>query len=898
MQLFGTQISRKVSAATAVLAIAVTMLVGSSVMHAPPAHAAAAYGAGGSWNAFVPGYGWLGNYIADDGKRVYCIDPLVETMASGHSATSALVTETGTGPGQSSHPASGDDLRRMNYAVTVHGQTSNDITAAAVAAYVFNFVSVNNRGRGENFIGGPFSASVRAEYDRIKADTEANFRRTAGSGSGRLSLTTDPENHYLGTLNVSGMSPEHATGSITLTNAVFADSGLATRDGVTNNSSFPIRAVPPVGTNEYRVSAEGAFHARGPMVYQSNVTMYSDNPGQQRSVAGGVRSASTVSFAVSVRDHAPRSTLFFPVVGTQVAAKYVGEGEALSDVLTFGVKANDQGLSNPWYQHSDGSYAPISARATIFGPFLAQPVESGEVPENAPVAATDIFITTSADEGPNETYTVDSGYSPEEPGFYTWVWEIDGAAQEPETRTHLAAGYLFRDRFGQVAETSVRPSNLALTTEVTALEAPLGGEVADAVTVSVHDGGWVQADGKRVPATLTGTAYFSDSPPELADHAPDDAQVLAQLTLVAEGPGTVVSEVLTLPITPGYVTFQWCLKEDDQPELYRGMLAETCDMYGQASETVQVVAPQITTQATPVATVHDDIIDTAIVTGTVPERAALRFDLFKKPVAGEAKWNEGAPTGEVWDELEVLGFGDQPVCFSENRVTRTDVMPLPPGNFDAEPYDSPAVKVAGLGTYWWVEQLILMDLEGGSEIVVHTGECGLPNETTEISGPVVATQAVESVRVGELAFDTALVDGVLPSTASGVTAELTFQVFRHEGGPLRCDASTLVHDLSEPIAVPRVGSYESPKVSFFESGIYFWVETLHYLLADGSRETVHVGECGLPNETTNVTEAPMLAVTGGALEPRTLLTVAGLLLGGGALAVALQFERRRRGNRT
>lgn len=891
-----------------VLALLLVIVVcsGALVWLPKPAFAAATTGAGGAWNAFNPGVGWLGNYIAEDGKRVYCIDPLVPTSASGSAASATLVTDTGTGPAGNSSPVSGNDLRRMNYAVTVHGQTSNDITAAAVSAYVYNFVSVNNRGHGERFIGGPVAAAVHAEYERIKADTEAHFDRQPPNGSAHLAITTDPNNHYLGEVRVQQVSPSEAKGTLTLTNAVFVDTGLPSREGVSGNSAFPIRALPPSGVNEYRVSAHAEFRAPGVTIYEPNITIYSDGGGKQRSVSPGRTTSSSTTFASTTSDSTPRSTLFRPVVGTRVASTYVADGEELADVLRFSLEVAQHTPENEWFRNADGSYAQIVARASIYGPFLAQPLESDDVPANAPLAFSGVTVSTDPSTGPEREYTVNSGFVPDEPGFYTWVWQIVAEDQPAETQLHLPAGYVAQDRFGQVNETSIRPSQLAITTQVTRPEAGIAETVSDEVTVSMHSGGWLQANGGRIPVTLRGTAYFSETRPTLADEPPADAEILGVLTHTTDRPGSAMSEPFRLPVIPGFVTFQWCIHDEDQPEQVRGMIGETCDLYGQESETVEVHAPQVSTRAMPAATVYDVLTDTAIIDGYIPVGTSLRFSLFKQPEEGDIRRGGDhesdeeaggdASTNATWTAAEVRELEGQPLCTTENRVVVTDAIELPPGAYDGAEVSSPEVRVDAEGTYWWVETLTVAHPDTGEHVLVHEGACGLPNETTIVTGPTVTTEAIQVIDLGETAHDIALVEGVLPGESSGVTAALTFQVFRHEGGAIVCDASTLVHDLATPITVNSTGRFASADVPFTAPGTYYWVETLTYHFADGRTEVAHVGACGLANERTMV-RIPKLAQTGERAGERWshVYLFGGVLVLTAATLLGLPIIRRRTG---
>lgn len=878
---------RKLASAVAALAVAITAIGGATLAPAEPASAAGAPGAGGYW---TPAGGWLGNYIAANGTRVYCIDVLVDSIGSGADAGSV---ESSISPVGGTRAVSGAELQMMNYAISVHGQTSDPVTAAAVSAYVYNFTSQNWHGNGAHYIDGPNAGAITAAYNAIAADTAANYSAGGGNGSADLWFSVDTQNNYLGVLNVTNMSPANAVGSLTLTNGVFTDTGLATRDGVTNNSSFPVVGVPPTDdTVEYKISVEGAFTAAGG--YAADVRIHSDAP--QRTAGPGSRSTS--NFTESAEDPMPRSAIFQPVVGTKVASKFVEAGEEFADVLTFSTTANDSGTNNPWRTNAAGRYAPITARGTLYGPFLAQPVESDDVPANAPVVATDIMVTTDPVTGPTVDYTVPSGAVSEEAGFYTWVWEIlqsDQSAASPNVQQFLPADYHFKDRFGQVVESSITPSNLAISTEVTRAEVGIGQTVADMVTVTPHGGGWLQADGGRVPATLTGTAYFSTEVPTLSDTAPAGAEVVGTLDLVVNKQGTTESAALAMPLKEGYVTFQWCLIEANQPAAYQGMISETCDKYGQASETVKVIAPEVSTQAKQLATIYDPIKDTAIVNGPVPENTSVSFELFKKPVAGDFKRDSGGNvTTDVWTEAEIAALGEDAVCTVENRVTKTDSVAVTPGDNTLAEYDSPNVFVDEVGTYWWIESLIHRDPNSGNETVIRSGECGLPNETTTVDEPKVTTKATEAVYVGEKAHDTATVTGPIPGAESGIKTELTFEAFEKVGDKATCTPENRVHNLTTPVAVEGAGEYKSSEVTFDKQGSYYWVETLTYVKTDGTKEIVHQGECGLPNETTIVKEKPVLALTGSTGAPTGLaygLGVAGLLA---VLGAAAFFVARRR----
>lgn len=690
----------------------VTCLVALGLVFVEPvaAQAAATPGAGGYW---TPAGGWLGNYIVG-GKRVYCIDVLTDTAGSGGSGTLvSSITEAGRG----TRPVSGADLQKINYAVSVWGQTSDPIQAAAVGAYVYNFVSANWHGSGEHYITGPNAAAILLRYQQIKADTAQKAALGVSTGSGALTLEIDPANHSLGTLRVSALSPANAVGTITLVNGVFADTGLATRDSVSNNSSFAVIGVPPAGVPTYRISATAAFRGSGQPVYKSNVTVYAEGS-MQRTVGSGQSASGVVNFSLTGADAADRSTVFLPEVGTRVASEFVADGEQFEDVLTFATVADASGLHNPWFWREQEGYLEVRAIGTIYGPFLARPDESAAPPPSAPVFADGIELVTSAQHGPTIDYTVRSGVTADEPGFYTWVWRITSAEQTSATAMHLPSDYHYQDRFGIVAETSITPTLLTISTQLLQTEVTVGEQLTDEVTVGLHAGGWLQADGGRVPATLTGTAYFSETEPVVSVAPPPGAEVVGTTTLVVNRPTTATSEPITMPLKEGYVTFQWCLLEAEQPVRYRGMLRETCDSYGQASETVRLVVPTVVTQAKPKALPGEQIYDVAVIQGATTEHMVLEFSLYAQQP-----------------------FVEAPSCTAENLVHTSDRVSLAPAEHDGTRYMSPSIDIHETGMYWWVERLLHIDPVTYEESVLHSGICALAAETSMVYVPLPSTGA-------------------------------------------------------------------------------------------------------------------------------------------------------------
>lgn len=883
--------SRKVTPRRRLLGILASLLAtlalfaGGLAVAAAPA-AAAAYGNGGYWSQTG---GWMGSYV-HNGVRVFCVDS--EVLFRDVAEEGALVTALEQHPlDDSTRYISGDELKKVNYAISLWGQHADDYMDAAVQAYVWELTNAYGRAGSYYLVNAP--EGVVSAYAYIKADTEANFSGVGGAGTGILSLDIDAENEHLGTLTVTELSPADAVGTVTLANGVFADTGLSVREGVTNNSSIPVRGVPDESGSDYRIRADGVFAGEGMPQYEANVVLYeSAIPGWQRTVSRGVMIPGLIEFELSVSDVRGRISTFEPVVGTQVESKFVQIGEEFADVLTFSTAGSAESISGAWRRHDDGSYATVRARATIYGPFLSQPEEADEPPPGAPIAAEDIEIETSADDGPTRDYIVRSGFSPTEAGFYTWVWEIDRELQNESTRPFLPPGYRFIDRFGQVAESSITPSTLTVTTQVTETRAGMGVGVADAVTVVLGNGGWLSADGSQVPVVLDGTAYFTPLRPKLSDHAPEGTEVIARLQLTMSDEGSATSEVVRMPLREGYVTFQWCVNELSQPVEYQGMFKEVCDRYGQGSETVRIIPPVVVTEARPVAAVYDPVFDTAIVDGMVPDNSWLSFELFRgREDASAGPTDPAVEAGEAGNgdpvEEESAPPMEEAVCTDETRVVTTSSVPVDAGENQMSRYRSPVVQLETTGTYWWIETLYHEDPDTGEQTVIHRGECGLPNETTIVEEPRVRTQAIAEVELGEKAHDLAIVEGRVPGVESGVVTELTFEVFEKVGAEAECLASNRVHHLNTPIVVTDVGEYYSDAVTFEKPGFYYWVETLTYVHPDGEREIAHVGECGLPNETTRVRE--VLSNTG-LSDANTSIGVAALamsVMGVGFLTLGL-----------
>lgn len=204
---------------------------------------------------------------------------------------------------------------------------------------------------------------------------------------------------------------------------------------------------------------------------------------------------------------------------------------------------------------------------------------------------------------------------------------------------------------------------------------------------------------------------------------------------------------------------------------------------------------------------------------------------------------------QTWTEAELDAMTEEERCVAQ-PVLSAGGIPVPgPGE-----YVSPDARVKSGGTIHWVERI---ESEG---VTVHTGTCGLSNETTRIDQPAVVTQAPPEAALGDELSDVATVSGKL---ADDAVYTLRFEAYRApeaapEDGvgaaaaPPTCTAENIVFRSSaQRVAGP--GEIRSPGfIARPEHGTtIWWVETLLLETPEGPR-VLHRGECGLAHETTTV----------------------------------------------
>ena len=280
----------------------------------------------------------LGGYLTPGGRVAYCIDA---------GLPSAVARDTGdSGVVESVSGLTAAEMLRLNTLLVRHGDTSDANTAAAVAMAVWSIAGdaayQAEGGDGYVLVRAPADQrmAIQALADRFRAEAAAV---TATPPTAILSISIDAGDDYGGILALDA-SPG-VSGTVVLTNAVFTDTGGATRSSVSAGARLAIVAAPPSGSTAYRVLASSS-DLIVPAAPAASVHVYS-TPGAQTLVAAG--GSSSIKLAASASDLRDR---LIPSLGTtaQSAAEVGGtviDTATLLNVPSSGVQLRWAGYLQP-----------------------------------------------------------------------------------------------------------------------------------------------------------------------------------------------------------------------------------------------------------------------------------------------------------------------------------------------------------------------------------------------------------------------------------------------------------------------------------------------------------------------------------------------------------------------
>lgn len=506
---------------------------------------------------------------------------------------------------------------------------------------------------------------------------------------------------------------------------------------------------------------------------------------------------------------------FQPQLTTTVESRQILAGQRAVDKVTASAVAGDMWLM----PRGSNTGAAVTFQGRLIGPLNTPTAQVASIPADAPVAATASLTFTGPGTKSTPTTTTVS-----KPGFYTWVWTMKKADQPVAVQPYLAGDY--STAYMIEAETSTVPYKAQITTMTREFNVVQGGRAMDRVVVAGFPadhgtfkgvGGW-KADVDELKHTVYGP--FDQAPTEKTDLS--KAPVLASMTTPARNGDYLIGVNGEFsPTEPGYYVFVTTFAGDDRVLPLATSAGDSLEMFFVPNPLEPDVPVWVTTQATETAAIGQPIRDVATVTGTTKPGDYLVFQAYGPFGPDEAPEEDAARI--VWTSEQV---------------------PVPgPGA-----YPSGYTTVGTAGDVFWVATLY--DRDGNVRV---RGDFGAASEVTKVTTPepvVVTTVASPMVQLGEPAYDTAYVSGPVEPGS-----RVSFALYRQVGDEAS-DVDELV-GTAAPVTIYHGGEYRSEGITVDEVGIYYWVETLTG--PDGT--VLHVGERGLPDETTYVVKVSSQAVT-------------------------------------
>ena len=280
----------------------------------------------------------LGGYLTAGGRVAYCIDVGLPSAVGRETSDSGVV-----GSVNSLAPV---EVFRLNTVLSRYGDTSDTNTAAAVAMTVWSIAGdVAYRaqgGDGHVLLRAPADQrmAIQALADRFRAEAASV---TTAEQTAVLSISIDAGDDYGGIIALDA-SPG-VSGTVELTNAVFADSGRNSRASVAAGARLVVVAVPPSGSTGYRVLASSSDLA-APAAPVASVHLYSTSGAQTLVASAGSASVVLAASASDFRDRLVPSL----TTAAQSSAKVGGtviDTASLTEVPSSGLQLRWSGYLQP-----------------------------------------------------------------------------------------------------------------------------------------------------------------------------------------------------------------------------------------------------------------------------------------------------------------------------------------------------------------------------------------------------------------------------------------------------------------------------------------------------------------------------------------------------------------------
>lgn len=823
---------KKVMAGAATLAVASTIALGaatpaaSAIVDEPfpgqvkPGHhitGVLAYGAT-----------WFGALENPSGSDFYAWCVQVGLVNPTSNAVTKSTLPAGHAPDLGQPAAHKVNIAQMAYLLDKYESTANKDSRAALGYLIHA-----NFEQGSNGVSaaGRVSEIVRQVRNQLPAVYSLATQyvaeaRTSGV-TGYESGTVQGDGERTGTINGIGIKTQGGWQAgkpikVTLDGpAVFKSTGTKTWTGTSQPSPISLEWV---ATGNGPVTSEMELNN----LTRTTLTKYAADGSVQDTLSYGDRNAQTDPATRTVAGPEWRVTFDFqPEITTQVESKFISKGDSFLDKVTAKASTDTE-----WTKLANGSNVKVKAEGTLYGPYTTPQTPSKEVPAGAPVAGKAELTF----DGPGEL-TAGQDIKATGSGYYTWVWEIKKASQGDNAQ-YIRADYT--DGFFTVGETTIVKMAPEVTTERDERIIKPGDKLIDHVTVSLPEGDeWITDEaGKPVEIPVTVTSYGPfDTPQAQTADVPAGAPVAGTETLVFTAEGSKSTSGDAIADKPGFYTYLAVGAETEYSEKFT----------------------------------HDFWVE--------EETASARHEITHSSIARE--YNV-VPGGRAFDTITIGGFPESQGTFeglggwiADGTLADVTVYgPLVEAPATEEvPADAPVFFETqipaknGVFNLGYTDEDMVSPTEGGHYVFVYSYDGDdrvapfasafndvleqfyVPTpevpETPELPVQVV-TQATKEVGVGQPFFDTALVTG---NTKEG--DYLIFEAFGPQtpGETPVCDEPFFT---SKMIIVDGPGYYESGETTVDKPGSVYWVETLF----DKDAKELHKGKCGIPSETTKITEKP------------------------------------------
>lgn len=405
--------------------------------------------------------GWLvGSNRLPNGDIVYCIEPGAATPDGPHldgvvsdelrSYSISPFNATGWSGLVTSDVVRGEPLRRINYVLSMHGTTTDAKTAVAVQFAIWLLRDQPGEAafleHHMTWVEAHGGAAEIARAHELVAEAHANAHAGTVVEAPEAPVILRGDDPHTGSVQYAA-----GTSSLTIEGATFENGSTTHLVSTRQAGEVTWRATPHhpewSPTSQVRVSAtwqqENISWPAELQLFQTEI------PIQQHLAwaVGPVHERVQGEFDAVVLNDDHR---FEPTLSTQVVQQVLGTKDVFADRITLGTGENGAEWPSRLTNLGTTEWLPVSITGTLYGPFSEKQEVSDVAPENAPIFGNAEVLVA---DGPG-TYEAALLLTPEENGYYYWVWSITAEHQRATTgwAEFLPTDYVFTDQFGLESE--------------------------------------------------------------------------------------------------------------------------------------------------------------------------------------------------------------------------------------------------------------------------------------------------------------------------------------------------------------------------------------------------------------------------------------------------------------